>query len=60
MTTKNDIMGCKQYNIVVWHVFCNDNVRTATGGEHRMKREETAGLEIIKILTIQYQMQWAY
>lgn len=57
MTTKNDIMGCKQDHIVV---FCNDNVRTATGAEHRMKREETAGLEIIKILTIQYQMQWAY
>lgn len=57
--TKNDTMGCKQDRTVVCHVFCNENVHTARGG-WRAKRVERAGLEIIKILMTQYQMQWAY
>jgi hypothetical protein len=58
--TNNDTMGCKQDQIVVCHVFCNENVLTARGGGWRMKSVERAGLEIIKILMTQYQMQWAY
>ena len=52
-------MGCKQDRTVVCHVFCNENAHTAGGG-WREKRVERAGLEIIKILMTQYQMQWAY
>jgi len=57
--TENDTMGCKQDWTVVCHVFCNENAHTAGGG-WREKRVERAGLEIIKILMTQYQMQWAY
>lgn len=57
--TKNDTIGCKQDRTVVCHVFCNENVRTARG-RWRANRVERAGLEIIKILMTQYQMQWAY
>jgi len=56
----NDTMGCKQDRTVVCHVFCNENVRTAGGAGRREKGVERAGLEIIKILMTQYQMQWAY
>jgi hypothetical protein len=41
-------------------MFCNENFHTARGEVKRMKGVERAGLEIIKTLMTQYQMQWAY